>query len=397
VSGQGEATGRSPKRAANRARRRARRRIGRQWIFRGARALIRWLPLPVASVLGQGLGLLVWWAVPWMRRQTLRNLEIAFGAEKDAAERRRIARRCYVLAGRGMFAWMVLHRMGRDRALARLTAELSPEAKAAFGSGKGAVLLTQHSGLFELSGAWIAREYAAMAVGREGEDAGTSMLIAMRTDMGLRTIEQGSPREIVRTLRDGGIVAMLADQDIRGVNGAFVPFFGRLAHTPIGPAAFAVRMKVPIVCAHTEWRSLTTHAGVASDVLFPREDLPPDEAVLELTARTQVAIERAIRERPDEWLWMHERWRTTPAKRPEAPVWPRDAAAVAGGSVAGPAGPGAASAPGAPPGPGGEPRPSATPPRASATQPGPGGEPGSGATPAGPGVASSGGPGRGAA
>ena len=303
---------------AERERKRDRKRRQRNAVFACARALIRWLPLSVASALGEFVGLLAWALVPWMRRQTINNLEIAYGAELSAAERRRICRRCYGLAGRGMFAWIVLHRMGPQRALARVVQDLTPEAAEVLASPSGAIVLTQHSGLFELSGALGARDYRLVAVGREaGDDPGTSLLIRMRQEMGLRTIEQGSPREILRTLREGGRVGMLADQDIRKVNGAFVPFFGRLAHTPLGPAALAARMKVPIVCATMEWRSFTTHTARVVDVLRVREDLSGDEAVLELTARCSDAIERAVRRRPAEWLWMHDRWRTSPADHPD--------------------------------------------------------------------------------
>lgn len=315
-------------------------------MFRAARGLVRWLPLPVAGAIGHAFGWLVWTCVPWIRRQTLANLEIAYGAELPEAERRRIGRRVFSLAGRGMFSWIVFHRIGAERALRHIHGELSDDAKAAFGGG-GAILLTQHSGLFELASSWCAKNLGVWAVGRDGEgDPGTSMLIAMRAEMGARTIEHGSAREIVRKLKEGGIVGMLADQDIRRVNGAFVPFFGRLAHTPLGPATFAVRMGVPVVAAVTEWRSATEHAFVATEVLHPRTDLPHEEAVLELTARCTEAIERAVRRRPSEWLWMHDRWRTSPADRPEAPVWPPERRAEAeairrAASAAAPAGAGA--------------------------------------------------------
>lgn len=310
-------------RRAERAAEKARREAGRARLLRVARAFVRHLPLPVASALGQAFGGLVWWAVPWLRRQTLRNLEIALGAEMDESARRAIARRCFALAGRGLFAWMVVHRMGKERALALVSYEPSPEALEVLRSGQGHIVLTQHAGLWDLAGARITQETGLAGVGREAEDAATSLLIEMRREIGVRTIEHGGAREIVRILKHGGSVAMLADQDMRGVNGAFVPFFGRPAHTPVGPATMAVRLGVPIVCFVAEWRSFTTHAARLTEVLRPRADLPDDEAVLELTARCSAAIERAVRRRPAEWMWIHDRWRTSPADRPEAVVWPR--------------------------------------------------------------------------
>lgn len=289
----------------------ARRRRREPWL-RAGRALIRWMPLPVACVLGECVGMLLYFASGWLRRQTLANLERAFGDTKSPAERRAIARRCYRLVGRGLFAWIVLHRMGRDRALATITsADVPADARTAVGNG--AIILTQHFGAFEVLGPWLVREFGMRPVGRDAKEGdATSMLIAMRRDMGSDTIEQGNAREIVRVLRAKGTIAMLMDQDIRHVNGIFVPFFGHPAHTPLGPATFAVRMKVPLVYATIEWTSLTRHRVSVGPVLHARTDLPHDEAVADLTARAVKAGEDIIRANPSHWIWMHERWRTQP-------------------------------------------------------------------------------------
>lgn len=316
-----------PKRSEARTARKARKRAQRAALLRFGRACLRWMPLPVASALGHTLGLLVWWSMPWLRRQTLRNLELALGATTTAAECRRIGRRSFALAGRGLLSWIVLHRMGPDRALARVEASIAPAVQEVLDSGSGAIVLTMHAGLFELAGVWAARHARLVAVGADaGDDPGMALLIAMRDEMGVKTLEQGSPRAILRALEAGKLVAMLADQDIRRVNGAFVPFFGRPTHTPLGPASMAVRMGVPVIVSTMRWEGLARHRLEAIEVLRPREGLSRDDATLELTVRCSAAMERAIRARPDEWLWMHDRWRTSPADRPSSPV-------VAGGGA----------------------------------------------------------------
>jgi KDO2-lipid IV(A) lauroyltransferase len=290
--------------------RHARRRRREPWLRLG-RGLIRYLPLPVACLLGDALGSCVYWFGGWVRRQTLANLAIAFGTTHDERARKRIARRVFANAGRGLFAWIVSHRMGPERALAQCEVVCPEEVRAAISGG--AICLSQHYGMFELAGVHGARAFAMRPVGRDGRDGDpTSMLIAMRREMGGETIEQGNPRELVRVLKARGVVGMLIDQDIRGVNGIFVPFFGKPAHTPIGPATFAVRMDVPLVLFRIEWTGLTRHRITYGPVLHARKDLPADAAVRDLTARATAAGEEAIRLRPDHWLWMHERWRTEP-------------------------------------------------------------------------------------
>lgn len=327
------------RRRAERAAVKARKEKRRNAIFRAARSTVRWLPLPVASALGEVFGRVVWYAVPWIRRQTLRNLELAWGAEMPPAERRRTGRRCFGITGRGFFAWIVLHRMGPDRAFARVTPEACPEAQALFDAGKGFIFLAPHSGLIELAGCWAAKHLGAIALSRDGDDAGFSLVMEMRKEFGFRTIQTDNPRELVRTLRSGGRVVMLVDQDYRRVPGAFVPFFGRPAHTPVGLATMAVRLRLPVVHVVSEWRTFTRHTLRFPEVLHARTDLPEDEAILELTAQCTAAVERTVRRRPAEWFWFHERWRSSPETRPDAPVWPRDPQASV--SADGPGGGGA--------------------------------------------------------
>ncbi|HEX6851426.1 MAG TPA: hypothetical protein VF139_08440 [Candidatus Polarisedimenticolaceae bacterium] len=284
--------------------------------------LVRWLPLPVAAVSGQLLGTLGWYLAGSARRQTLSNLARAYGTTMPEAVRRRTGRRSFALAGRGLFSWIVLHRMGPERCLRRVEYDCDPAIREAVKNG--AIFITQHFGLFEASNPWLYREFGYRPVGAAAERGSpTERLVRMRRDMGGDTIEQGNARELMTFLKAGGVSAMLMDQDIRRVNGIFVPFFGHPTHTPAGPATFAVRLKIPLVLFRVEWTSLTRHRLTVGPVLHARADLPPEDAVHELTARATAAGEAIIRARPDHWLWVHERWRTRPADRPSAPHWPR--------------------------------------------------------------------------
>jgi KDO2-lipid IV(A) lauroyltransferase len=315
---------REKKRRRERAERRAASRRRAATGLRVARALVRRLPMPVACAIGHALGTIAFWIGGRARRQAEEHLASGL-PELSAAERRRIARRSFALLGRGACAFMVAHRQGAERTLRRLTfqnVEVPRDALA--NSSKGALLVTFHFGAFEIFASWIGRELGARAVGRESdEDGPTALLIEMRREMGCETIQRGEPREILRTLRDGRPVAFLIDQDVAGVNGVFVPFFGRLAHTPLGPAALAVRTGAPILMGFIAWDGFTRHRAWALPPLTPRGDLPPDEAALELTARMTRLGEEEIRKRPDHWVWMHRRWETRPEDHPDHPVYPR--------------------------------------------------------------------------
>ncbi len=305
---------RSERRAASRARA-----VVALKIVRGA---VRWMPMPVACAVGDALGQLAYFVAGRWRRQSLHHLELAM-PELTPSQRRRIIRRNFGLIGRGGFAFIVAHRMGATRALKNVRVESRETAERVFADGKGVLFVTFHFGCFELMASLIGTEAGARAVGRESdEDGPTAMLIQMRRELGCDTIQRGDPREIISTLRAGKPVALLIDQDTDDVKGAFVPFFGRPAHTALGPAALAVRADVPIVMGFVAWESLTRHRAWVLPPLVPRADLPRDEQVLELTARMTKIGEDAIRERPDHWVWIHRRWETRPEDHPDYPVYP---------------------------------------------------------------------------
>jgi len=117
-------------------------------------------------------------------------------------------------------------------------------------------------------------------------------------------------RDVIRRLRAGGTVAMLADQDARR-DGVFVPFFGKPASTPVGPASFSLMTGAPIVfctCARATDGRLELRFTPG---LVPAGDARDPEAVRALTARHTALLEAAVRERPAQWFWLHKRWKTT--------------------------------------------------------------------------------------
>lgn len=305
------------------ARREARlkRRRRRLPFVNAAVAVVGLLPLGVAAWLGERVGGLVYRLAGNARHRVLFQLHVAF-PERSASEIAQIARRSFRLMARGALSLPTLRRIGRDRLLARIRIERGDLLTGALAEGRGAIIVTYHFGLFEAGGAWLAREHDGVAVGRDvGTLDAAQILVDTRRALGLTTIERGDARAIVRALRDGRPVAIVADHDVQDVNGVFVPFFGQLAHTPVGPAALAVRTGAPIVPVVNLWDGRTRYVARFLDVLRPREDLSRDEATFELTYRFTKLGEEAIREHPDHWIWLHKRWETRPEMRPELPVW----------------------------------------------------------------------------
>jgi len=278
------------------------------------RALL--LALPLLGVLpieaGAALGWLAWYLAPRQRRLAREHLKIAF-PDNSGRERDRIGRASFANLGRA-----ALETARADRLDIRAAVQMDPRdealLRAAHAQGKGVLLVTGHIGAWEL----FARRIAVLGlpcgtVAKEAQDPRlTALLKERRGRSGLRLFWRGAPmsgREMLKFLsREGGLLGILIDQDTR-VAGHFVPFFGRLAFTPRAAGDLAARLGAPMIfgCAHRMARGV--HRMVLRSVDTERTgDRERDSAAL--TAAATRCIEEEVRIRPDEWVWMHPRWRT---------------------------------------------------------------------------------------
>ena len=281
------------------------------------RALLASLPLLRNLPLGAGaaLGWLAWYAVPRQRLLAQEQLRIAF-PEKTQRERDRIGRQSFANLGRA-----ALETARVDRLDIRAAVALDPRdeavLRAAHAQGKGVVVVTGHIGAWEL----FARRMCAVGlpcgtVAKEAHDPRiTALLQRSREQSGMRVFWRGAPmsgRALLRFLQgEKGILGILMDQDTR-VAGHFVPFFGRPAFTPRAAADLAARLDAPMVfcCVHRVARGM--HRMVVRPIDVARSGDRERDSV-ELTAAATRIIEDEVRQRPDEWVWMHSRWRTQPS------------------------------------------------------------------------------------
>jgi KDO2-lipid IV(A) lauroyltransferase len=138
-----------------------------------------------------------------------------------------------------------------------------------------------------------------------------------RAEGGVETLWREDPataRAMIRCFKQNKILGILIDQDTH-VQGVFVPFFGRPAHTPRAAADLALRFRAPVIvgtCRRLGPRPGDGHEVTAVPVAYD-PDAPDREAeAIRLTAACTAVLEGAIRRNPAEWVWMHERWKTSP-------------------------------------------------------------------------------------
>jgi KDO2-lipid IV(A) lauroyltransferase len=135
------------------------------------------------------------------------------------------------------------------------------------------------------------------------------MVDRIRLGAGIEIVKRKDAiRGVLSALKRNRCVALLIDQDAHE-EGAFVPFFGRLASTPRGPAVFHLRTGAPLVFVQS-----TRLPGERYRVEFRQVDSSGTEDADEITARMTAMLEAAIRETPEQWFWMHRRWKTLPPR-----------------------------------------------------------------------------------
>jgi KDO2-lipid IV(A) lauroyltransferase len=258
---------------------------------------------------GRALGRLGWQLSRRDRRRALDHLALAF-PELPAAERTALGRACFRHLGTTLAECLHLLRRGTAAVEDHVAVADWEEVERVRAGGRPVLILTGHCGNWELLAAAINLRGLGMAVvARPLDDPDLQALLAgLRARFGTPTIARGSEgaaRQLLTTLRTGGALGMLIDQDTK-VDGVWVPFLGRPAFTPVGAAKIALRQQTAVIPAFIERLPDGTHRAT----FHPALDLPDDPT--EATARMSRAIEEQIRRVPEQWVWMHRRWRRQP-------------------------------------------------------------------------------------
>ena len=250
------------------------------------------------------------------RRTAVQQLRVAF-PERDEAWARRTARASYAHVAREALAALRLARAGTDAVLRSTEVRGLDRLNAALAAGRGVVIVAGHFGNWEVSGAALAARGVPLdaIVQRQRNPLIDREIARMRERLGMRVIYRTrAPKEALRALRGGRAVAFVADQNA-GRHGVFVPFFGRLASTHRGAALMALRTGAPVFLL-TAVRTGDDRYEVALEAVETARDGELEAAVERLTAEYTAALELAIRAAPEQYFWVHRRWKTRPREEP---------------------------------------------------------------------------------
>jgi Kdo2-lipid IVA lauroyltransferase/acyltransferase len=295
-------------------------------------AVVRRLPRRAALALGRGLGR-CWGALD---RRHLRiaagNLRQAF-PEWDEARVQAVGHGVYAHFGAMLMDLLWMEGRPVEELLRAADVEGVEHAKQALAAGRGVVCPTAHFGNWEFQGFASTPLFGPVSVIARPLDNPRldRRLVALRTSTGNTVIyKKHALAQVMKTIRGGGVVAIVIDQNVQESDGVFVPFFGRPACTTTVAAAVALKTGCTILPVHCALKPDGRYRMVYGPPVEWEKAGRPDE-VLALTQHLTSIIEAWVRETPEQWLWLHRRWKTQPRAGTEPPAQATVAATAAVG------------------------------------------------------------------
>jgi len=278
-------------------------------LYRAGTAIASAVPLRVLFVLGNFMGFIGWLLLPQYRWLARRNLKIAFGNEKSPRELDRICRRHFQRTGASFLCGTKLGSMSPEKLARYVEAENADAVHQHLRAGRPVIVLLSHIGNWEVTGPLVPHYFHYARVGTVYQKLRNRYLDRdvnrkrARTGAELFDRSEGFHKPI-ELLRSGGLVGILGDQHA-GDHGLWTPFFGRLASTSPLAALLAKRTGAAVIAlavytvGPARWRlvftPLTDSAGAS---------------VNSVTFEANEMIEQEIRKAPEDWFWVHNRWKT---------------------------------------------------------------------------------------
>lgn len=281
-------------------------------IVKLAGSLLSRLSQRMRRIMGRYLGDFFWLLVPkWRKEMAIGNIQASLAVERWQA--RAIARASTVRFGEMILDVFAFPRLTADNIRPLVRMEGREHLEQALRYDRGVILATAHTGNWELLGAALAFSgFPIIGVAQKQINAAMDRLInEYRTMTGMQIAYKTGVRDMIRCLGEGKIVGLLMDQNA-GHDGVFVDFFGRKASTPIGPAALARLKDAPIVPVFITQRNDGTHVAIVHPIQWVEKTDQRDQDIFSALQRLTTLIEQHIRQHPEEWFWLHNRWKTRP-------------------------------------------------------------------------------------
>src|SRR6266705_2798979 len=278
-------------------------------LYRAGSAIASALSLPLLFILGEFLGFCAWLILPGYRRLANRNVSIAFGKEKKPRELRRLVRRHFQRLGANLLCSVKLMSMPLDKMAAQIETENLDSVHRELRAGRPVVLVLSHLANWELFAHILPTFIGYVRNSTIYQKLGNRFIDEhVRRVRGRAGVEMFDRKEgfekAIKLLRGGGAIGILSDQHA-GDHGLWVPFFGRLASTSPLPALLAKRTDAAVI-----GMALYTNGTARWRIVVSEPLQTAHQSVEALEAKTNEILAEQIRRAPEDWFWVHNRWKT---------------------------------------------------------------------------------------
>ncbi|WP_457635405.1 lysophospholipid acyltransferase family protein [Persephonella sp.] len=279
-------------------------------------SILKTLPREKNLKAGENIGNL-FWNLGYRKDVIMKNLDIAF-PEKSKEWKKQIGKKSLQNIGRTLSEFPKIPQYVESKQIDKIfVIEKGEDILREKGSK---IIITAHIGNWEIGGAGLVSKYGdvvSLAYRMKNKKL-NDLINSIRRASGLKIIFHDQPlKDFVKALKEGKRVVFLADQNALRHRGVFVDFFGFPASTVVFPAKLAVRYKVPVIFAYQyfDYKEKIYRAEVKEINWEPLKD--KEQSIKNLVQIYTKEIENAVKEHPDQYFWVHKRWKTRPEGEPE--------------------------------------------------------------------------------
>jgi len=274
--------------------------------------LISLLPLKIALAISDFLGKVIFKMLPKYSQVAVDNLDSKLGGRHE--DNVRIGENLFSNLLKNGAEWIKLSTMDPARLTEIVTeCEGIERLDGVLSEGKGAIVMGFHFGNWELLGLYMKHlGYDGALVAKRLYFHKYNKLVArLRERFGARIIYRDeSPKKMLKELKNGNVLGIVPDQDVKSIEGVYVDFFGTPAYTPSAPVKLAMVSGAKIVPIFIVRKKDNTHKMVVEEPIAPIVTGDKDEDARRYTQEWTSLLEKYVRKYPDQWVWLHKRWKT---------------------------------------------------------------------------------------
>ena len=278
--------------------------------------LVCHMPYRLLMAAGRVLGNLYYLLVKKERERAVAQMMPALNLSEDEA--RKVVRESFVNLARNVLEILYMPHLNEKNFEQYIEIDHLERLKEALAEKKGVVIVTGHIGTWEwLSASFTLNGLPVTAIAKPQPNMQyTNALNDLRKTIHVEIFSRGTSELLsaARALRQGKILGFLSEQD-GGPGGAFLPFLGKIASTPMGAAVFAYKFNSPVVPAFIIRQPNGKHKVLVGEIMRYEDTGDTDKDLFNFTARMTKIVEQVIRDNPTQWLWFQKRWNTPPEEQ----------------------------------------------------------------------------------